>query len=291
VFYDFNAGMCILNALARCVVVGQAHEALDIVLFPYWPNMQRLFSEFGLQFMECPYEESYTEARSGPPPPHQHRHYPDLNMKQHIPLWRLTALTPWSVLHTWPLVTSSAIGLLMPTLNVLLRSFRLLFLFAVLRRDIAVFWACLLLLHWLPMFYRPWKSGLKMVFFTSMLSGAVIFHGFHANHVAQVAQEVPYEPGVDWGMHQVRTRVNFDTWGLSGGLDLQIEHHLFPMLSRMLQHEVKPIVMETSREFGVPYHSSSSVFSHLCIMFAHMVSLGWGDGFIVQSDDSFRGER
>jgi fatty acid desaturase len=287
VFHDFSAGMCLLNALARCVLIGQAHEALHTILFPQWPDMQRLFSEIGLQFIGVPYEDWHMEHVLLHHPHTNTDIDPDLNMQQNIPVWRLTAQTPWNVAHTWPLVTSNVIGLLMPSLNVLLRSFKLLFPFAVLRRGIVFCWACLLLLHWLPMFYRPWKSGLKAVFLTSMLCSLITLHAFHANHVAQVAQESPYELGVDWGVHQVRTTANFDAWFLSGGLDLQIEHHLFPMLSYNLQREVKPIVMETCREFGVPYYSASSLLSHMYTMFAHMVWLGWSDASAVQADIVF----
>ncbi|CAN0533948.1 unnamed protein product, partial [Laminaria digitata] len=38
-----------------------------------------------------------------------------------------------------------------------------------------------------------------------------------------------------------------------GGINYQIEHHLFPSVSHMLYGEIAPIVRDACREFQVPY--------------------------------------
>lgn len=63
-----------------------------------------------------------------------------------------------------------------------------------------------------------------------------------------------------WAARQVVTSNNFATdsflWHLlSNGLNLQIEHHLFPGLNHCHLHYIAPVVRQTCEEFGVSYKS------------------------------------
>ena len=64
-------------------------------------------------------------------------------------------------------------------------------------------------------------------------------------------------------MHQLRTTVDFApgnrmlSW-MIGGLNFQIEHHLFPRISHVHYPAVARVVERTCREFGLPYHVSPS---------------------------------
>ena len=57
-----------------------------------------------------------------------------------------------------------------------------------------------------------------------------------------------------WAVHQVETTVDFGrtnpllTWYV-GGLNYQIEHHLFPRICHIHYPAISGIVEETSREF------------------------------------------
>jgi linoleoyl-CoA desaturase len=61
-----------------------------------------------------------------------------------------------------------------------------------------------------------------------------------------------------WAIHQVETTVNFardsklQTW-LLGGLNFQVEHHLFPRLCHVNYPRIAKLVEETCREYGVTY--------------------------------------
>lgn len=61
-----------------------------------------------------------------------------------------------------------------------------------------------------------------------------------------------------WAIHQMNTTVNFSkgnpflTWYL-GGLNYQIEHHLFPKICHVHYPALAPIVQQTAEEFGIPY--------------------------------------
>jgi linoleoyl-CoA desaturase len=66
-----------------------------------------------------------------------------------------------------------------------------------------------------------------------------------------------------WAASQVETSNNFCTdsaiWHiLSNGLNLQIEHHLFPGLNHSHLHRIAPIVKSTCDEFGVMYKTYNS---------------------------------
>jgi linoleoyl-CoA desaturase len=63
----------------------------------------------------------------------------------------------------------------------------------------------------------------------------------------------------EWAAHQMRTTANFATrsrmWNwYTGGLNHQIEHHLFPRMSHTRYFAINRVVRDTAREFGLPYH-------------------------------------
>lgn len=65
----------------------------------------------------------------------------------------------------------------------------------------------------------------------------------------------------DWAIHQMRTTMNFShkhwfiTWYV-GGLNYQVEHHLFPSICHVHYPALSDIVRETANEFNVPYLSA-----------------------------------
>ena len=65
----------------------------------------------------------------------------------------------------------------------------------------------------------------------------------------------------NWAVHQLMTTTNFGnkskwfTWYV-GGLNFQIEHHLFPNVCHVHYHKIASIVKATAHEFGLPYKSS-----------------------------------
>ncbi|RSK29780.1 fatty acid desaturase family protein [Hymenobacter metallilatus] len=66
-----------------------------------------------------------------------------------------------------------------------------------------------------------------------------------------------------WAVHQLRTTANFAPRSalasfLCGGLNRQIEHHLFPNVCHVHYPALSHIVRETAREFGLPYLENPS---------------------------------
>jgi linoleoyl-CoA desaturase len=65
----------------------------------------------------------------------------------------------------------------------------------------------------------------------------------------------------NWAVHQLLTTTNFGnksrwfSWYV-GGLNFQIEHHLFPNICHVHYRKISTIVKETAKEFGLPYKSA-----------------------------------
>jgi len=73
-------------------------------------------------------------------------------------------------------------------------------------------------------------------------------------------------PALDWGEVQVRTTANWagPIWCFFfGGINYQIEHHLFPTIHHDYYPLLSPLVRETSAEFGVPYTQFHSILDGL----------------------------
>lgn len=79
----------------------------------------------------------------------------------------------------------------------------------------------------------------------------------------------------NWAIHQMNTTVNFSrkskliSWYV-GGLNFQVEHHLFPLICHVHYPEVAEIVKATAEEYGVPYLENLTFND---AMKAHMVAL------------------
>lgn len=129
----------------------------------------------------------------------------------------------------------------------------------------------------LPVLLMGWQGWL--VFFLSMHIGlgfvlAIVFQ------LAHVVEETEFEvAGIhetkmienEWAVHQVKTTANFSpgnkivSW-FAGGLNYQIEHHLFPRISHVHYPALSKIVEEKCKAFNLPYNSiptmGRAVYSH-----------------------------
>lgn len=114
-----------------------------------------------------------------------------------------------------------------------------------------------------------------------VISGFLLMHfigGFILSTVFQLAHTVegtkhplPNEKGVienDWAIHQLETTVNFCrgnkliSWYV-GGLNYQVEHHLFSRVSHVHYPAISHIVKQTAEEYHVPYLENPTLFKAL----------------------------
>jgi fatty acid desaturase len=83
----------------------------------------------------------------------------------------------------------------------------------------------------------------------------------------------------NWGVLQVENSLNFAldskfwTW-VSGGLNHQIEHHLFPGMVHTRLPEIRKLVQDTCKEFGIRYYQYDSFWSALVAHYKLLKALG-----------------
>jgi linoleoyl-CoA desaturase len=83
----------------------------------------------------------------------------------------------------------------------------------------------------------------------------------------------------EWAIHQVRTTANFSpgrpiiSWFV-GGLNYQVEHHLFPRVSHIHYPALSKIVQAECAAFGLPYHSLPSFTAAVNSHFRFIKELG-----------------
>jgi linoleoyl-CoA desaturase len=128
--------------------------------------------------------------------------------------------------------------------------------------------------------------------FQEVLIGFLVMHfvgGIILTTVFQLAHSVegtshplPNEKGIienDWAIHQMNTTVNFSrqnkwlSWYV-GGLNFQVEHHLFPKISHVHYPELSEIVKQTAAEFGIPYLENPTFGQALRSHITHLHQLG-----------------
>jgi linoleoyl-CoA desaturase len=62
----------------------------------------------------------------------------------------------------------------------------------------------------------------------------------------------------EWAIHQLKTTANFATrnklisWWV-GGLNFQVEHHLFPKISHVHYPAISKIIKDACKDFGIKY--------------------------------------
>lgn len=84
-----------------------------------------------------------------------------------------------------------------------------------------------------------------------------------------------------WEIHQLQTTANFSqksrlfSWYI-GGLNYQIEHHLFSGICHVHYRNLSKIVKETAREFNVPYYSNGSFVNAIKQHYQIIKRLGQG---------------
>jgi linoleoyl-CoA desaturase len=132
----------------------------------------------------------------------------------------------------------------------------------------------------LPLLVTPFAWWVVLLGFLAMhlTAGLIMSVIFQMAHVVEGAdQPVPENGALDseWAIHELMTTANFSRksrllgWYI-GGLNFQIEHHLFPHISHVHYRKISPIVEETAKEFGLPYNQKKTLFhalaSHIRIL-------------------------
>jgi len=132
----------------------------------------------------------------------------------------------------------------------------------------------------IPLFLKGWLFWLLFFCSIHLVMGLTLAIVFQLAHIVEhtefeVATDDPKVIETEWAIHQVKTTANFAprnkviSW-LVGGLNYQVEHHLFPRISHVHYPALSEIVKRTCERFKLPYHQFptmwSAVISHYKIM-------------------------
>jgi len=108
-----------------------------------------------------------------------------------------------------------------------------------------------------------WWQVLLGFFIMHWTTGLILGTVFQLAHVVEgLEQPLPSAEGMiksDWAVHELQTTSDFArnnhflNWYV-GGLNFQIEHHLFPYICHIHYPKIAPIVEKTAKEFGYPYN-------------------------------------
>lgn len=109
---------------------------------------------------------------------------------------------------------------------------------------------------------KPWFFGYLTM---GLVTGVVLSYVFQLAHAVEGPEfdSVGIEDKLietEWAVHQIKTTANFSpdnkiiSWYV-GGLNFQVEHHLFPRISHIHYPALSKIVREHCQKFNLPYHS------------------------------------
>lgn len=103
--------------------------------------------------------------------------------------------------------------------------------------------------------------GLLLMHYVAGFILAIIFQPAHVVEGTEYPEpDEQMSLAHNWTVHQLLTTTNFGngnrwfSWYV-GGLNFQIEHHLFPNVCHVHYRKISGIVQSTAQEFGLPYKS------------------------------------
>jgi linoleoyl-CoA desaturase len=129
--------------------------------------------------------------------------------------------------------------------------------------------------------FWPWLIGFLIY---GMFTGLVLSIVFQLAHtVTETAFPIPTPQTNsiedEWALHQLKTTANFATgnklitW-LLGGLNYQIEHHLFPKISHVHYPEISRLIKQVCAEYGVSYIEHPRMRLAIASHISHLKALG-----------------
>jgi fatty acid desaturase len=124
---------------------------------------------------------------------------------------------------------------------------------------------------------HPWAT----LMISEMVMGVYAYNVFAVSHLfegASFSEDLASMPD-DWALHILRTTLDYDngsrlTRMLTGSLNLQVAHHMFPTLPQDRYPAITRIIEEQCKRFGYKYFHASSFWQALRMHHSHIASLG-----------------
>tara|TARA_R110000851_G_scaffold157058_2_gene299768 strand:- start:57128 stop:58228 length:1101 start_codon:yes stop_codon:yes gene_type:complete len=132
-------------------------------------------------------------------------------------------------------------------------------------------------------FNIAWWKILIGFFIMHYVAGLILSIVFQLAHIVEdTDMPLPDKTGNmknTWAIHQLFTTVNFSTknklvnW-FTGGLNHQVEHHIFPNISHVHYSKISEIVRETALEFNLPYNEYKTTRGAIIAHFKYLKQMG-----------------
>lgn len=201
---------------------------------------------------------------------------------------RLTPHSAWKKVHRYQFIYAWFLYGLMTIVWLFYKDFSRLFkyhrngMLKAQKTNAAKEWAILLTtklfyigyIFLLPLIFTSlsWWQIVIGVFAMHYIAGFILAIIFQPAHVVEGTEfPLPDETRTlknNWAVHQLMTTTNFGnkskwfSWFV-GGLNFQIEHHLFPTICHVHYNKIASIVKSTAGDFGLPYKSTRTFFQAL----------------------------
>jgi linoleoyl-CoA desaturase len=130
---------------------------------------------------------------------------------------------------------------------------------------------------------RPWWQIIAGFVLVHLIAGVILGVVFQLAHVVEGTEHpVPDASGEmehSWVIHEMLTTSNFAngnpliSWYV-GGLNYQIEHHLFPRVCSVHYPALSGLVREVARRHGVPYNEHRTLFEAVASHYRMLKRLG-----------------
>jgi linoleoyl-CoA desaturase len=136
----------------------------------------------------------------------------------------------------------------------------------------------------LPIYLVGFMSWLIGFLVFAMFAGFVLSIVFQLAHTVEdthfpLPDKANNKMEDEWAIHQLKTTANFATknklvsWFV-GGLNFQIEHHLFPKISHVHYPAISKIIKQACSEYGITYIEYARVHSAVISHIAHLRQMG-----------------
>jgi linoleoyl-CoA desaturase len=134
----------------------------------------------------------------------------------------------------------------------------------------------------LPSFFHPISTVVFFYLFVTAIQGetlSVVFQLAHSNDATESFAHTGADPESEWAIHQIETTANFArhnrllSWYV-GGLNHQVEHHLFPRISHVHLPLIADEVAQVCQEHGVRYREYLTLPSAIAAHFRWLRDLG-----------------
>ncbi len=193
----------------------------------------------------------------------------------------------YCLMTTYWLVAKDHVQLFRYKKKDLLKTQNIKFTKALLEVTFNKIWYVVLVLGLPIYFVESLSLGELLIGFFAMqcISGIILALIFQPAHVIEETKFFEHTENKsmedNWAIHQMKTTSNFAngsrifSW-LIGGLNYQVEHHLFPNICHVHYRGISSIVKQTAKEFNVPYYHHRTFWTAIKSHFSMLNQLGTG---------------